>query len=794
MYDKKKIICIVFIFLSLIIILDKILKKININIEKYKNSSGTNSSGTYSSGPNWLSDIEIEQLAEDCNWSCGRTRTDASTNGKAECYPDKNGEFNTYQECIKTGCESHINDCVLNSATEWVPTCYSAQNEENCDNSYYFENSMNETNINVNSQRCRWLANDNDPENGVCVESNNGTDILYNKCNLPKCEKYYRKLDNSSNTSCFIDSNINEDDSEKCGEINGIKFSGINSYNYLVNCNSDYIGHENLNLSEQELINKTLNNNNNICYNDESISDDDINKHMCDPIDCEVGLKIIEDCSEITADICENHGEKFSIGSTQVSVYNKQRLFDDDNVLTEWDTMENSYIIPCRLAENNDTLLQCIGGSISDKNDLIPICKIPDKCKNKDCGQNGIGMIDNESSEGVNRIQRGYCDNNTGECICDSSSGYSGENCEIFLGKPESKCIPEGGVCAVYDDEGFRAGRWWDATNGWGCCKSGDIGPDNWNPGQTAVYGRNVTYNYEAYERGMMGTDTINRPGRQFKSEAFWEAVYFDEDKPPCISGDTCGEYNISTCSHVDKIKSLAFISKTCDIINDTPIIAIPSETYTSLDDGNDIEKGKLCPESTLNLEDENCWDKYEEWASYDRNKSEFVGWGDKYGLDRKINENLVVPRESLFCQFDGIRPGLKNAPPNHQVRICSKCSDMQVKDTAYASIATGENNQQKMLNWSISECSKNYPRETASNWIDPGLGRSAYDSYNLCVGGGDTTSRCGVTPGGSGRSLGTVNVGACQAAKGVGENSNLGINVSEQGAIKTYDKGCPSR
>ena len=117
------------------------------------------------------------ELTDECNWSCGRIRTDASTNGKAECYPEKNGEFSTYQECIKTGCESHINNCVLNSATEWVPNCNGINDEDNCNNSYYFENNMNETNININSQRCRWKPSDDNSNIGICMETNNGTDM-----------------------------------------------------------------------------------------------------------------------------------------------------------------------------------------------------------------------------------------------------------------------------------------------------------------------------------------------------------------------------------------------------------------------------------------------------------------------------------------------------------------------------------------------------------------------------------------------------------------------------------------
>mgnify|MGYP006118157023 CR=1 FL=1 len=69
---------------------------------------------------------------------------------------------------------------------------------------------------------------------------------------------------------------------------------------------------------------------------------------------------------------------------------------------------------------------------------------------------------------------------------------------------------------------------------------------------------------------------------------------------------------------------------------------------------------------------------------------------------------------------------------------------------------------------------------------------RTAYDSLELCVKNGDPISRCSVTPGGNGSSLGAVNVGACQAAKG--NNSNKGINIVEQGPIKTYDTGCRSR
>jgi hypothetical protein len=97
MYDKKTLICIFILSIFVIIIIDIL---IDCNKDKYEylennetNSSGTNSSGTNSSGTNWLTDDEIIELAEECNWSCGRIRTDFSTNGKAECYPDKNGKW-----------------------------------------------------------------------------------------------------------------------------------------------------------------------------------------------------------------------------------------------------------------------------------------------------------------------------------------------------------------------------------------------------------------------------------------------------------------------------------------------------------------------------------------------------------------------------------------------------------------------------------------------------------------------------------------------------------------------------
>ena len=825
MYDKKTIVCL-FILCLLLIILVNIVYKCIYNKEKYENASGTNASGTNASGTNasgtnWLSDEEILELTDECNWSCGRIRTDASTNGKAECYPEKNGEFSTYQECIKTGCESHINNCVLNSATEWVPNCNGINDEDNCNNSYYFENNMNETNININSQRCRWKPSDDNSNIGICMESNNGTDMLYNKCNLPQCEKNLRVLDDDTissldltKTSCSNDF-VNEEfikDGNKCGEIilnegedneEIIKYSGINKDSYLVNCNSNGGEHENINLSDGQLIQKTLNNDDNICKSD--INEKTINEHMCQPIDCEVGLSITEECSEITADRCESFGEKFSIGSTQIGIYHKNRIFEEGEggereYKTEWDTMENNYIVPCRLARNNDTLNQCMGAT-PDENGLIPICQIPDKCKNKDCGQNGMGGIDGEGIGG----RRGYCDNETGECICDISNGYSGDNCEISLGRPESRCIPEGGICSVYDNMGPTRGRWWDATNGWGCCKSGDISTDNM--GDTIIYGKNVTINFESYEQGISWNQGAGRPGRTFRTEAFWEQIYSEGDQPTCggvlvtgLSSPDRSNDDVGTCETGwdlrkcitinDREKAEAYLSKFCleekslkslKPIHQTAIIAIPQETIDPLADGNgNGNKNDLCEPGG------SCWDIYSDFAQFRSEKGgDFVGWGDMIGFNKIDSEGQpIIPKEALFCKHI--------SGPNQQVRRCEKCSNMSVRDTPYASTARGFAAQKEMLNWSIDQCSADFPRERQSLWPDPGLGRTAYDSLELCVKNGDPISRCSVTPGGNGSSLGAVNVGACQAAKG--NNSNKGINIVEQGPIKTYDTGCRSR
>ena len=752
MYDKKTLICIFILSIFVIIIIDIL---IDCNKDKYEylenneiNSSGTNSSGTNSSGTNWLTDDEIIELAEECNWSCGRIRTDFSTNGKAECYQDKNGKYSSYQECINTGCESHINDCVLNNATEWVDSCLPISNKENCNNSYYYENIMNENNININSQRCRW----NEDEQS-CTESNNGTDILYNKCNLPKCQKYFKLLvdnnDNNNYTSC-----INDDPEQECGQVVDqnneiIKFSGINVNNYLVNCNIDDREYENMNLNQEELIKKTMNNNENICNKDD-INDIDISKQICEPIECEVGLEVTESCSEITADKCENFGEKFSIGSTQVSVYGKNRISIDNETITEWDTMENNYVIPCRLASTNDTLNQCMG-SDPDSNGLVPICQMPNKCKNKDCGQNGVGI--------GGTIQRGYCDNNTGECICDTASGYSGDNCELMLGKPEVRCVPEGGTCAVYDNEGNRDGRWWDTTGGWGCCKSGDIGPDT-NIENMAIYGKNVTYDFEAYELGIKPTtgktenylndpdsndDIIIRPSKKFNT---YNSVFWNDTEPI--------------------------------IASETSVIAIPQETIDSVEDNN----GEIV-EGRLDYIDNNK-EIYKEYVDGNPEDFEFFGWGDSIGLNKKSNERTLVPKEALFCGHNDVSPNKTN-----QYRTCKKCSDMKINDTPYASLAKGSNEQNEMLNWAINECSKTYPREKQSIWPDPGLGRTSYDSYELCVKQGDPVSRCTVNPGGDWNGN-EIRVGACQAA--MGNNNNLGSNIKDQGAIKLYDNGCRSR
>jgi len=842
MYDKKTLVCL-FILCLLSIILVNIVYKY-VYKEKYENprdktnasgtnasgtnasgtnASGTNASGTNASGTNWLSDEEILELSDECNWSCGRIRTDASTNDKAECYPDKNGEFSTYHECVKTGCESHINNCVLNSSTEWVPSCNGIDKEDNCNNSYYFENNMNETNININSQRCRWKPSDDNSNIGICMESNNGTDMLYNKCNLPQCERYIRVLDDDTissldftKTSCSNDF-VNEEfikDGNKCGEIilnegedneEIIKYSGINKDSYLVNCNSNGGEHENINLNNSQLIQKTLNNDDNIC-NEDPVNDpteETINEHMCQPIDCEVGLEVVENCSEITADKCESFGEKYSIGSTQIGIYHKNRIFEEgvDGVReykTEWDTMKNNFIIPCRLAKNNDTLNQCMGKT-PNENGLIPICQIPNKCKNKDCGQNGLGGIDGESGG-----RRGYCDDNTGECVCDISNGFSGDNCEISLGRPESSCVPEGGICSVYDNKN-RNGRWWDATNGWGCCKSGDISTDN--VGDTIVYGKNVTINYESYEQGISWNQRAGRPGRTFRTEAFWEQIYNDTDEPKCggvnvtkLSSPDRRNEDEGTCetgwdlrkciSRNDREKAEAYLSKYCldkeslislKPIHQTSIIAIPKPAVDQLIDSDGEGKETLCEDGQI------CWDIYSKYADFKSGVDEegFIGWGDAIGFKKEGGDGEpIIPKEALFCEHvSGI---------NKQVRRCKKCSDMRVSDTPYASTARGGVAQREMLNWSIDQCSTDYPRERQSLWPDPGLGRTAYDSLELCVKNGDPISRCSVTPGGNGRSLGAVNVGACQAAKG--NNNNRGINIVEQGPIKTYDTGCRSR
>ena len=834
MYDKKTLVCLFILGLLSIILLNIAYRCIYYK-EKFKNSPSetnsietnsieTNSIETNSSGTNWLSDEEISLLSDECNWSCGRIITDASSNGKSECYPDKNGEFSTYQECIQTGCESHINNCILNSATEWVPNCLGNENEVDCNNSYYFENNMNDNNINVNSQRCRWKPSDED--NGICIESNNGTDMLYNKCNIPKCERYIRVLnddDNTTelNTSCSNDS-IKEEykKDNKCGEIiinegepneEIVKYSGTNKNSYLVNCNSSNLNHENINLNNIELLQNTINNSDNIC-DVSDIDEETINKHMCEPIDCEVGLNVTDKCSEITADKCENFGEKYSIGSTQVGVYNKRRIYNDDDeeYITEWDTMKNNYIIPCRLAKNNDTLNQCMGAT-PDENGLIPLCQIPDKCKNKDCGQNGMG----KEGGGGSTISRGYCDNDTGECICDTSNGYSGENCEISLGKPESNCVPEGGICSVYDNEGPNSGRWWDATNGWGCCKSGDISTDN--NGDTIVYGKNVSIDYEAYDLGISWHQTINRPSRKFRSQAFWDQIYEKntEEEPKCAEtlvtqlpkpskgvgslvqiekGDCKTGWDLRKCrGKIEKDKAEAYLSYNClnetdsllslKPIHQTPIIAIPEPVLEPLSDGgySSNKEEELCEPNS------DCWDIYQNYAKFKSDVIErgFVGWGDKIGLNLvDSGGDLIIPKEALFC---GHVSG-----SGKQVRRCRKCSNMKVSDTPYASTANGVKAKQEMLNWSIDQCSIDYPRETQSLWPDPGLGRTAYDSLELCVRNGDPISRCSVSPGGDGRQYGAINVGACQAAKG--NNSNRGINIAEQGPIKTYGTGCRSR
>jgi hypothetical protein len=755
MYDKKTLICVVILSILSFISINILLKIINKDkYEKLTNSSGTNSSGTNSSGTNWLSDEELEELAEECNWSCGRIRTDFSTNGKAECYPDKNGKYESYQECINTGCESHVNDCVLNNSTEWVESCLPISNKENCNNSYYYENNMNKNNINLNPQRCRW-----NEEEEICTESNNGTDILYNKCNLPKCQKYYKPLDESNMseninyTSC-----INNDQDEECGKIiisddEIIKFSGINKDNYLVNCNIDDRQYGNNNLNESELILKTMNNNENICEDDTK----DINPQICEPIECEIGLEITENCSDITADKCENYGEKFSIGTTQVSVYEKRRINENGNIITEWDTMENNYIVPCRLASTNDSLNQCMG-KVPDENGLIPICQMPNKCKNKDCGQNGIGI-----SRSGGGSQRGYCDNNTGECICDTASGYSGENCELMLGKPDSKCVPEGGVCAVYDNEGSVKGRWWDTTDGWGCCKSGDVGPNN-DLDTSAIYGKNITFDYEAYELGVKYNSgqtrnylidpdpetydqIIYRPSKNFKGNTFW----MNDD---------------------------IYASR-------TSVIAIPKTAINTLESKNPEELPN--PERLNYIE--NNYDIYKEYVDGKPEDFEFIGWGDSFGLGKKLKERDIVPKEALFCRHNDVRD--ENGNKRKQYRTCEKCSNMTVNDTPYSSLAKTSDEKQRMLNWAINECSATFPRERQSIWPDPGLGRTPYDSYQLCVKNGDPISRCTVNPGGDWNGN-EITVGACQAA--TGNNKNLGSNIKDQGAIKLYDNGCRSR
>lgn len=678
---------------------------------------------------------EIDQLREKCKWSCGRNIF--INTGKPECYPDINGKYETYEECINTGCEMNINSCVLNNSTKYVNSCKDISNEENCNNSYYYENKMNINNININPQRCQWI---NNGEESYCRNSENGIELLYNKCDIPTCKKYYKPIDNDdrnkmTETSCNNENNM-------CGEIlddNGeiIEYSGINSSNYLVNCIKDNREYLNSELSEKEQLYKSLNKGDNLC-NNSNISD--IEEQLCEPEICPLGLKIVEKCENVLANECEEYGEKFSIGSSQITAYGKNRI-NIDNIEgrnTEWNTLENNYVIPCRLSSENDSINQCIGKT-PDKNGLIQICKTRNKCFNKDCGQYGIGY---NNKSGINR---GYCDNNTGECVCNTEEGFSGENCELRLGKPTSQCAQEGEVCAVYDNNGNRNGRWWDATNGWGCCKTGDIG--KLNDDLIPVYGKNVTYSYEAYELGLKWTsyNTIN---------------YIDDD-----------DMIIKRPSKNYSNKNM-FVDPVDIDLSKTPIISIPNSTFDGLSKNTEID---YC--------DNNICDEYKKYVEGDESDYTFVGWGDSNGLDVKSGEFNLDPKEALFCEHA--------SGPNIQVRRCKKCSDMKVNDTAWASTAS-VNSQQSMLNWAIDQCSMDNPRSIKSDFTDPGLGRSTYESYHLCVKNGDSVSTCKVSPGGNGRNLGDIPVGVCQAARG--NNSVRGNNIEEQGAIKKSSLGCPSR